>query len=493
MFRQHSDVHAEIDRREAASIEAVRGWVAQPSFSDTGEGMAEAAVYTRNLLGTIAPDARIVPTEGYPMVVGSVRAKQQGAPTLLVYGLYDVTPLFEHEWTVDPLAGEIVDARDIGITSISGAVLTGRGVNNHKGPVLASILAVKALLDVTGDVPVNLIYVIEGEEEIGSPSMAGFVRQHWDLLNTADGCWLPTHQQSTSGAMNVRRAYKGALFTDIECKGGEWGGTRDARHIWAGHSAWIASPPMQLVRGLSTLFNDEQRATIDGIADELTHPMDENDPFIAELRERFRANPNWEQDLLTNMNAAGFLGGKDLAHHLVHYMIGTTINIQGLSSGYQGPAFYTNMPGSANAKVDIRFTPGISYEKVAELVQNHLKNRGYAGIQLKNWRGYDGSPALPLEEDTLLHAAKQTAANYYDIPVNVWPIANNCSPASLLTMLDKHIPYSVVGLGHGDRPHAPDEYITLDSTNKMMHWTVDYLHTWASVMQQSATASTAAG
>ncbi|MEM6530527.1 MAG: M20/M25/M40 family metallo-hydrolase, partial [Chloroflexota bacterium] len=311
-------LHNTIDRREAASIEAVRDWLRRPSFSDTGEGMAEAAVYTRDLLAQIAPDAQIVPTAGYPMVLGTVKSKQPDAPTLMVYGLYDVTPLVAEEWSIDdPMRAPIVDAADIGITAITGRVLVGRGANNHKGPVLSSILAVKAMLDVEGDVPVNLIYVIEGEEEIGSPSMAGFVAEHYTLLSTADGVWLPCMQQSSIGSMVLRRAYKGALFADLECKGGEWGGTLDAKHIWAGHSAWIASPAMQLIRGLATLFDDEQRATIDGLDEAREIYLAPDDPAIQKIVDQFRDNPHWQDNLLTNLNVRRLLGDKPLAEHLV--------------------------------------------------------------------------------------------------------------------------------------------------------------------------------
>ena len=477
-------VHAEITKRQVAALEAVRDYIRVPSFSDTGEGMAECAAYTRDLLGVIAPDAAVVETEGYPVVFGTVRSRRPNAPTLTVYGLYDVTPTMAHEWTVEPLAAEIVDAKTLGVLPDLGPLLVGRGVNNHKGPVLASILVVRTLLDIAGDVPVNLIYVIEGEEEIGSPNLSGFVARHRDVLAASQGVWLPCMQQNSAGAMTLRRAYKGMLCTEIECRGGEWGGTRDGRHVWAGHSAWIDAPLMRLIRALATLYDDNQHVTLDGLADRITPLLQPDDPEIQQLQAASNDNPQWERNMLINLNVARMQGGKRMAEHLPHYMLATTINVQSITGGYQGPTFYTNMPGAAKAKLDLRFPPGIEPMELVALMQAHLQRRGFAELQINNARGYAGAYPVAEDADTLLHAARVTAERY-DVPVAVWPIANNCSPASLLTTLDQPIPYSIAGMGHGDRAHAPDEYITIDSVEKLMHWTVDYLHDWAALLALS--------
>jgi len=342
------------------------------------------------------------------------------------------------------------------------------------------ILAVRALLEATGDLPVNLLFVIEGEEEIGSPSLAGFVERHRDLLSTAQGIWLPCMQQNSAGTMTLRRAFKGGLWLELECAGGEWGGTRDARHVWAGNSAWMDSPLMKLVKALGTLYDDQQHLTLDGLEERLEPPVAADSPEVKALEKTFLDNPLWEQNLLTNLNASGFLGQKRLSEHLAYYMLGGTINLQGITGGYQGPSYYTSMPGKVAAKLDIRFPPGPDHQDIVELVEAHLARRGFAAVRVKNARGYAGARALSEEDDTLLQAARVTAQQH-GVELAVWPIANNCSPASLLGSLGKQIPYSIAGTGHGDRAHAPDEYITVDSVNRLMHWTVDYLTNWARV------------
>ena len=483
-LEDRTSVHARINRQHDASLEAVREYVRQPSFSDTGEGILECAEYTRALLARIAPDARVVQTAGYPVVFGQVRSNRIGAPTLIVYGLYDTTPTVREEWTVDPSSAPIVDARALGILPHLGEVLVGRGVNNHKGPVLASILALEALLAEGHSPAVNLIYVIEGEEEIGSPSLAGFVEAHRDVLEQAQGVWLPCMQQNSGGTMTLRRAYKGILFGTLSCKGGEWGGARDGRHLWAGHSAWIDAPLMQLVRALATLYDDAQRVTVDGLLERTPPNPAPNSPEVVALEEMFLSHPEWEKSILTNLNVARYLGGGRLSDHLAHYMLAPTLNLQGIVGGYTGPTYYTQMPGQAQAKFDLRFPPGIDFQEVETLVNAHLERRGYPHVRVTDARGYAGSPALPEDEDSLLTAARDAAAKYR-VRIDVWPIANNCCPAALFTALGTQLPFSIAGLGHGDRAHAPDEYITVGSVDLLMHWTIDYLDSWAECKRMS--------
>jgi acetylornithine deacetylase/succinyl-diaminopimelate desuccinylase-like protein len=480
--------HVAVDAAADDAFEAVRDWVRRPSFSDTGEGMLAAAEHTRELLADVAPDAAVVSTAGWPVVLGTVRSKRSDAPTLIVYGLYDVTPTIPADWTVDPLGAHVVDATEIGALAGYGDVLVGRGTSNHKGPVLAAIRAVKALLESTGDVPAHLVFVIEGEEEIGSPSLGGFIDRHRDLLAPAAGVWLPCMQQSSNGTMTLRRAFKGSLFAELECRGGEWGGPADGRHLWAGHSAWLDAPMMRLVKALATLYDDDQVATIDGVEEALEMPADAQSPEVAEVIEGFREHPERELAMLHNLNVRRLMHGRPLADLVAHYMLGTTLNVQGIVGGYDGPAYYTMLPGWARAKLDFRFGPGIAPERFATLVQEHLDRRGYASVRVVNTRGYAGAAAIPEERDTLLAAARVTAQRR-GVPVSVWPIANNCSPASLLTGLGSNVPYSIAGTGIGDRAHAPDEFITVGSVRDLMHWTVDYLDDWSRLVTERSVLS----
>ncbi len=476
--------HQHIDAGETTFLEEVRRALRLPSFSDTGEGIEAAAEYFAELLGRVCPDAEVVPTAGYPIILGTARSPKPSAPTLIVYGLYDVTPTMAADWTVDPMGAEIVDARDLGLLPHLGAVVAGRGANNHKGPVIAAILAVEAMQRAGVELPVNLIFVIEGEEEIGSPSLPTFVEEHRALLLSADGIWLPCMQQNSAGVMTLRRGFKGSVFAQITCRGGQWGGPADGRHIWAGNSAWIDAPMMQLVRALATMYDDEQRVTIDGVGTVAEAASIRFADDIATVEAGFRENPMWATNMLGNLHVERALGGKEIVDHVKNYMIGVNMNIQGITGGYQGPTFYTALPGAASARVDFRFPPGLTPAEFVEALRAHLDRRGYSHIEIDLPRGYAGAPPMPDDHDVLLDAGIVTAARY-GVETAVWPIANNCCPASLFTALGKQIPFSVAGIGHGDRAHAADEYFTVGSVEKLMHFTVDYLGDFADGMART--------
>lgn len=443
-----------------------------PSFSDTGEGIGAMAQWFRDLVGSVAPDVELVETEGHPIVFGTVPADQEDAPTLVVYGLYDVTPTTEDPWSVDPLGADIVDPHRLGLASSVGPVLVGRGVHNHKGPVISMIEAVRAVQKAGLRLPVRLTFVIEGEEEIGSPSLGQFVAQHAAALGDVVGVWLPCMQQSAGGEMTLRRGYKGSLFTHLSCRGGDWGGPVGG-HAWAGNSAWIDAPMMQLVRALATLFDDDQRATIDDLDAEVEAFRrtwsDDVAAFVAKLRD----DAGWANGVLRAAGARQALAGKDLTDHLAQYMTGVTINVQGIVGGYQGPTFYTMLPAQASARLDLRFPPGPTPDRVVELLRAHLDRRGFEHVVVENARGYAGSPPLDPGTDLLLTAAGEAAA-VSGAATSIWPIANNCCPGSMFTALGADIPFSVAGLGCGGGDHAPDEWIAVDAVAALMHFTLDF-------------------
>ncbi|WP_326824330.1 M20/M25/M40 family metallo-hydrolase [Streptosporangium sp. NBC_01756] len=477
LMAEHRTVHELIDREESASFSEVRRYLRLPGFSDTGEGIEKSALATLDYLrGIGVADARLVETEGNPVVFGTLRSKRPGAKTLIVYGLYDLTPVVAEEWSADPLGASIVDAASIGLDPAIGQVLVSRGAHNHRGPGLATLLAVEAMLRTEGDVPCNLIFVIEGEEEIGSPSLPGFIEAHRDELAGAQGAWLPCMYEGADGTMTTMRGFKGSFWVELRCTGGEWGGTRDGRHLWAGHSAWLDAPMMTLVRALSSLIDDDDRLVIDGL-DTLPLDITEEDRRDAdELRAKIKANPAIEAAMRKGLNVARLRRGAPLEDLVERFMFGVNANIQGIVGGYTGPTFYTMLPGDAAARLDIRFPRGTDHEELTGLLRRHLDRRDFGDVQITKSYGY---PAARTSMDDPLMTAGRRAAAAHGVGVETWPMYNGCCPASLFQSLGSGMPFSFAGLGQGERPHAPDEYIHLDAVNRLMHFTVSHLHAWA--------------
>ncbi|TDK23965.1 M20/M25/M40 family metallo-hydrolase [Arthrobacter crusticola] len=476
---QHRAAHARIDSDEADMVEEVRRYLRQPGFSDTGVGILESAEMTLSYIQRLGcEDARLIATPGHPVVYGTLRSKRPHAKTLILYGLYDMTPVIAEEWSVDPLGASIVDASKLNLPSSLGEVIVSRAAHNHRGPTLSSLLAIEALLKTEGDVPCNLIFLIEGEEEIGSPSLPGVIEQLRPVLSEASAAWLPCMYEGADQSMTLFRGFKGSLWAELECRGGDWGGTADGRHLWAGHSVWIDSPLTQVVRAVASFLDDQDRFCLDGL-DSLNADITEEDRNQArELVARHRLDPFADRDMLQTLNVTRLRGGADLADHLERFMFGVNVNIQGVHGGYEGPSFYTMLPGHARATLDVRFPVGMNGADIADMMRSHLDRRGLNNVTLRTPGGYPA--ARTQASDPILQAAAN-AAKEYGVRTNMWPMYNGACPASLFQELGTGLGFSFAGLGQGERPHAPDEFIRTDAIGQLAHFTISYLHAWSEI------------
>ena len=469
-------VHAAIGGGADAALGRVREYLRVPGFSASGEGIAASATLTREHLARICDDARVVPTAGHPVVFGTRRSRRPEARTLVVYGLYDLTPTHPHEWRVDPLGATVLPAADLGLDPGLGDVLVSRGAHNHRGPVLAAIMAVEAMLTVEGDVPCHLVFVIEGEEEVGSPSLAGFLEEHRDVFAHVDGAWLPCMAEGTGGVMTVHRGFKGVLWFELFCAGGEWGGTLDGTHLWAGHSAWIDAPLVQIVHAVGSLFDGDHGTAIDDV-DRLVLDIDDEDRRDGRaLAEALRADPAAEAEMLRTLGVARLRAGKRLDELVERFMFGINLNLQGVAGGHPDPGYYTMLPGAANARLDLRLPPGVAAAEALGLIRAHLDRRGLSSVQIRDVRSY---PAARTPGTDPLLTAAATAAAAHGARTSVMPMFNGCCPASLFQALaPAGLPFSFAGLGQGERPHAPHEFIRTDAVRRLMDFTVTYLHAW---------------
>jgi len=176
------ELFAHLDAHFDAHLDRVRAYVRQPSISGEGQGMQEMAELVRDSIRGLGGRAEIAPTPGWPVVTGAIDA---GAPkTLLIYGMYDVQPVEGEEWMVPPFAGEVVTLPEFGDSMVA------RGVYNTKGPLAGLFNVLESIQTVGGRLPVNLKFVIEGEEELSSPNLPGFIVSHRDRLG-ADATYFP--------------------------------------------------------------------------------------------------------------------------------------------------------------------------------------------------------------------------------------------------------------------------------------------------------------
>lgn len=310
--------------------------------------------------------AAVEETGGHPAVLAR-GPEVPGRPTVLIYGHYDVQPEepVEH-WTTPPFEPALRNGR-----------VFARGATDNKGQILAHILGAIRILKSEGTLPVNLVFLVEGEEEVGSTHLGEFLRAHRDKLRCdivaisdtgmiAEG--HPTLTQSLRGIAAMELILRGPA---MDLHSGIFGGA-------------VVNPAAALVRMLATLHDREQRVAVPGFYDDVIPPG------TAE-REALAALPVSDSDFLRETGAP-LLGGEAGYTTVERIGIRPTAEINGLTSGYQGEGTKTVLPSLASAKLTFRLVPNQNPEHVLDLVEKHLQSVLVPGVEMQIIRGHGGLP-----------------------------------------------------------------------------------------------------
>ncbi len=340
-------IFAHIDDHRQDYLDRLFTYLRQPSISAHGLGIAETAEHITGVMQTLGLEPRIIPTSGWPMVLGK-RNDRPGAPTVMLYGHYDVQP-------PDPL--ELWDSPPFEPTIRDGKIYA-RGVGDNKGQHFAQILGIEATLAVLGTLPCNVKVLLEGEEEIGSPRMPEFIREHRDelaadLVVTADG---PTHE---NGQGTLHFGVRGVLSFELRARG--------ANHdLHSGNWGGIAPNPIwTLIHLLGTMKNDRGTVTIDGFYDNVQ-------PLTPLEREALAALPvdlpkikrDLELETLDAPTDRGFFE---------RLSAWPTFTINGFHGGYGGPGSKTVLPHEAFVKCDIRLIESQTADEIFANVEAHVR------------------------------------------------------------------------------------------------------------------------
>jgi acetylornithine deacetylase/succinyl-diaminopimelate desuccinylase-like protein len=426
-------VFAHIDANREAFVERLAEWVRHPSVSATGEGMPEAAGHARDLVAAAGLEAEVADTPGWPLVLGH-RAGPPGAPTVLVYGHYDVQPPDPVEaWTSPPFEPQVRDGR-----------LYGRGGADNKGQHLAQLLAVESLLAATGELPCTVKVLLDGEEEIGSPNLAGFAAGHRgqlaaDLVVWSDGPVDP------AGGWRLVFGVRGVASFELRARGanrslhsGNWGGV-------------VPNPLWTLVHLLASMRDPDGRITVDGFADDVQPLGPAEQEALGRLPVDLKAV---KADLgLDDLDAPVQRG---FAERLAAW---PTLTINGLHGGYGGQGTQTVLPSEAVAKCDVRLVHAQRAADVYAKLEAHTR-RHAPGVELVRQGSMEPS-RTPLDSRfTAPIRAGMTAAQGAD-PLLV-PVLGGSLPLHVFTGV-LGLPTFGVPLGNPDQAnHAPDENFDLD-------------------------------
>jgi len=433
-------VHDHIDGNFSAHLERCRDFLRQKSISATGEGIRETAAIVKDFIEEIGGTVRYGGVEDFPIVYGRV---DLGRPkTLIVYGMYDVQPVEEAKWTSPPFGAEIRELPRF------GSCIIARGAVNSKGALAGVFNALRSIKE-TGRLPVNLVFVIEGEEEIGSLNLESFIRDHKDELK-GNGVVDFDFSEDSNKKVSLHLGLKGIVYLDLKCRGKKTFGPSESVH--SSVSAWIASPVWRLVHALSSLVDENENIMIDGFLDNVA-PISAKDLRILEnLARTFD-----EREFLREMRGLGFKHKATGVDLLKKGLYSPIINIDGLTAGYSGMGTKTVLPRVASAKIDIRFGPNMEPGEVVEKFNRHLAGKGFEDIEVTVRDNYTWSKTDADEDivDRMIGAYRR-----HGVEPEIWPMATWAAPYFVFSRILR-LPLVSGGLGHGGRQHSPDEYMTV--------------------------------
>ena len=364
-----SDIFAYIDAHRQEYLDRLFAYLRQPSISAHGLGIAETAEHIAGMLTPLGLAPRIMPTAGWPMVLGG-RDDRPGAPTVILYGHYDVQPPDPLDaWLSPPFEPTIRDGK-----------IYARGVGDNKGQHFAQILGIEATLACRGALPCNVKVLLEGEEEIGSPRMPAFVRDHRadlraDLVITSDG---PVGED---GQPAIHFGVRGVINFELRARGAN-------RDLHSGNWGGVAPNPLwTLVHLLGTMKNAVGEVTIDGFYDAVEPQTPLEQAALAALPIDLDATMRGLD--LEQLDAPA---GRGFYERLSTW---PTFTINGLHGGYGGPGSKTVLPHEAFAKCDMRLVEAQTAEDIFAKVEAHVR-RHAPGVEVI-WHGAMDPSRTPIE------------------------------------------------------------------------------------------------
>jgi acetylornithine deacetylase/succinyl-diaminopimelate desuccinylase-like protein len=438
-------VHRHIEEQFPAHLARVQTFLRQPSVSAEDWGMRETAQMVKQMIEAAGGQAHLVETRRHPIVYGEIN---RGKPkTLLVYGMYDVQPVNNQVWRVPPFEATRTEVPGVGDAIIA------RGALNSKGPLGCLMEALRAIAE-ADELPVNLVFTIEGEEEIGSASLPLFYRDHRQRLLSATAGIDFYFTQEANGEVEVGLGAKGMIHMALSSRGGHWCTPREDVHSSA--SPLIASPAWRLVQALACLKDRHETIQVPSFMDSVVPPSPEDVALIESYCKRMTRD-----DFMNRYGANAFLGeepgGKTerLVERLLYH---PTLNLAAMTAGEpESRGDKTIIPGEAHAYLDVRLVPEMEVEETVARIRRHLDESDFRDIELTVYEAYSWSKVNARDPivRTLLDSYRYHGIEPLLIPSMPWS-----SPYYLFDRL-LGLPYVIFGMGHGGGAHAPNEYCSV--------------------------------
>ena len=430
------EVYDFVDRNSEFLLNEFRDFVRKPGISTENTGIEETVGWlTARLKENGVEDVEVFKTQRHPIILG--RAGKSARRTLLVYGHYDVQPPGDRrDWTVDPFAAETVGDR-----------IVGRGTCDMKNNLMASIHAVKTLLQTQKQLPTNLVFLFEGEEEIGSPSLKPFIEEHKQELSACDSIICAEGGENKAGQSILSYGVKGMLYVELSVK------SPIGTEVHSSYAGIIENPAWRLLYALMSL-KDGEKVTIPHFYDGV------KEPGLAEKMKYGLAKVVMKKEQLEeafDLKAKKTMSVSDV---LIEVFYRPTLNIDGLWSGYTvEKGIKTIVPDKAAAKVDMRLVPGQDATAIFGDLRMHLASRGFTDVDVEQLGALPAYRVDPDERVTRVVAgAVKKAVGKKTMTIPIMP--GSGAMAWLPIILGK--PMGFAGSGAAYMAHRPNEFITAE-------------------------------
>jgi acetylornithine deacetylase/succinyl-diaminopimelate desuccinylase-like protein len=436
-----TDLDQYLTQHEARNQEELFDFLRIPSVSAQPAHNADtrrAAEWVKASLETAGLVAKVYDTAGHPAVVGEYRAAGPDAPTVLVYGHYDVQPPEPLElWTSPAFEPQVLDGR-----------IYARGSVDDKGQLFLHIKALQAHFATRKTLPCNVIVLAEGEEEVGSPNLTPFIEQHRDLL-ACDAVVISDSTMFAEGQPSILSSLRGLAYFQIDVQG-------PSSDLHSGvYGGAVINPATALARIISTFHDADGHVAIEGFYDAIS-------PFAPAVIEGMRKLPFSDETYKAETGAPA-LGGEKGYTTLERLWTRPTCEINGLLSGYTGEGAKTVLPAKAMAKVSCRLVPDQDPDTIETLMRAHVAKVAPPGVTVTITALHGGRPWRADLGGPIFDAARRSLqAAFGKEPVIVGEGGSIPVVGDFQRILGA--PVLLVGFGlPGENAHAPDEWIGVEN------------------------------
>jgi len=445
-------IDAAIAANHDEAVARLQNWIRLPSIAAEDRGFPEGPEYMAELLRDAGfQHVEVVPTDGKPGVFATLDAGAE--KTLGIYFMYDVKQFDASEWSSPPLDAALVERPGL------GTMVMGRGAVNQKGPESAFLAALHAFQATGQQLPVNLVLVAEGEEEIASPNVRQIALRPdvQAALSKCVGVMLPHALQGLDGNVTINLGAKGVVELELTSSGLLWG-RGPMRDTHSSYKAMIDSPVWRLVQALQTLV------TPDGNTPAIDDYMANVRPLLPEEKELIAVAAQRQNEMQYKVASGAQVWIDDLPflEALERLVSQPTVNIEGIYGGYTGPGGKTILPYKAAAKLDLRLVPNMTADEAVAKLRAHLEAQGFGDIDINVTGGYNPTTT---DQDSEVIQAMVKVLNGYGIEPLLWPRLAGSYPGFVFTDPPLNLPAGHFGMGYGTRAHAPDEFYVIESEN----------------------------